>query len=40
MTIFAIVDKRNRNVSAGRSLGVSSEVCRRDDIEYTWYVYI
>ena len=30
---FAAVDKRNRNNSTGRSLGVSSEVCRRDDID-------
>ena len=27
------MDKRNRNNSTGRSLGVSSEVCRRDDID-------
>ena len=30
---FAAVDERNRNVSTGRSLGVPSEVCRRDDID-------
>ena len=30
---FAAVDERNRNVSTGRTLGISSEVCRRDDID-------
>ena len=30
---FATVDMRNRNVSIGRNLGVSSDVCRRDDID-------
>ena len=30
---FAVVDKRNRNVSTGRILGTSSEVCRGDDID-------
>ena len=30
---FAMVDKRNRNVSTGKTLGISSEVCRRDDID-------
>ena len=30
---FAVVDKRNRNISTGRTLGISSEVCRRDDID-------
>ena len=30
---FAMVDERNRNVSTGRTLGISSEVCRRDDID-------
>ena len=32
-TIFATVDERNRNNSTGRTLGVSSEVSRRDDID-------
>ena len=30
---FATVDKRNRNNSTGRPIGVSSEVCGRDDID-------
>ena len=28
-----MVDERNRNVSTERTLGISSEVCRRDDID-------
>ena len=28
-----MVDERNRNDSTGRTLGISSEVCRRDDID-------
>ena len=30
---FAAVDERNRNNSTGRPIGVSSEVCGRDDID-------
>ena len=28
-----MVEERNRNVSTGRTLGISSEVCKRDDID-------